>query len=267
MIEVQNLSVHTTKGLVLLDDVGFMLKPGVCTGLTGASGSGKTTLLKTMMGVSDGNVFVRSGQILMDGKDLLKASERVRRKLCGVTLGFIPQNPMTAFNLHVPVGVQITETFRKRLHMGKEDARKLALETLQKVNLMDTEYVYHSYPSQLSGGMLQRMTMAVLIGFSPQYIFADEPTSALDEDNKVHLIHELAKMKQKASILFVSHDDQAIRTLCDELLVLQNGTIVERGTTAGLFSNPCGEWTREFVRLAMTEEGGGWIWEESKSTM
>ena len=146
MIEVKNLSVQTSKGVVLLDHVEFTLTPGVCTGLTGASGSGKTTLLKALMGVSDGDVSINSGQILLDGENLLKKPEKVRRDLCGTTLGFIPQNPMTAFNLHVPVGTQMSETFRKRLRLDKNAARKLSMEALQKVNLLDTDRVYHSYP-------------------------------------------------------------------------------------------------------------------------
>ena len=267
MIEVKKLSVETSKGVALLDHVEFILKPGVCTGLTGASGSGKTTLLKALMGVSDGDVSVRSGQILLDGEDLLKKPEKIRRDLCGTTFGFIPQNPMTAFNLHVPVGTQMSETFRKRLKLDKNAARKLSMDTLQKVNLLDTDRVYRSYPGQLSGGMLQRVTMAILIGLSPRCIFADEPTSALDEENKAYLIRELMKMKQQAAILFVSHDDAAIRILCDELLVMQSGTIVENGATADLFADLHKEWTKEFVHLAVTEEGGGWTWQKSKSKM
>ena len=267
MIEVKNLSVQTSKGVILLDHVEFTLKTGICTGLTGASGSGKTTLLKALMGVSDGDVSIHAGQILLDGEDLLKKPEKVRRDLCGTTLGFIPQNPMTAFNLHVPVGTQMTETFRKRLRLDKNAALKLSMEALQKVNLLDTDRVYRSYPGQLSGGMLQRVTMAILIGLSPRYIFADEPTSALDEENKTYLIQELMRMKQQAAILFVSHDDGAIRTLCDDLLVMQSGTIVECGATADLFAAPHKEWTKEFVRLAIAEEGGGWTWQKSKSEM
>lgn len=267
MIEVKNLSVQTSKGVVLLDHVEFTLTPGVCTGLTGASGSGKTTLLKALMGVSDGDVSINSGQILLDGEDLLKKPEKVRRDLCGTTLGFIPQNPMTAFNLHVPVGTQMSETFHKRLHIEKKAAQKLSMEALKKVHLTDSERVYRAYPGQLSGGMLQRVTMAILLGLSPRYIFADEPTSALDEENKSYLIQELARMKQQSAILFVSHDDAAIRTLCDELLVMQNGTIAERGTTGSLFASPREEWTKEFVRLASTEEGGGWTWSKSPLPM
>lgn len=267
MIEVKKLTVNAGRGISLLDDVSFTLRPGTCTGLTGASGSGKTTLLKAIMGVSDGNVVLHSGQILLDGEDLFKKTGKVRRELCGTTLGFIPQNPMTAFNAHVPVGAQMAETFRKRLNIEKAAAKKLGLESLQKVNLTDTERVYRAYPGQLSGGMLQRVTMAILIGLSPRYIFADEPTSALDEDNKAYLIGELLQIKKQAAILFVSHDDAAIRTLCDELLVMQGGQIVEQGSTDMIFSAPKQEWTQEFVRLACTQEGGGWTWSKSQSAM
>ena len=267
MLEIKNLTVKVKNNAPILRGVSLSIDEGTCIGLTGASGSGKTTLLKALMGVSDVDVSINSGQILLDGEDLLKKPEKVRRDLCGTTLGFIPQNPMTAFNLHVPVGTQMTETFRKRLRLDKNAARKLSMDVLQKVNLLDTDRVYRSYPSQLSGGMLQRATMAILIGLSPRYIFADEPTSALDEENKEYLIQVLMRMKQQAAILFVSHDDAAIRTLCDDLLVMQSGIIVEYGTTADLFAAPHKEWTKEFVRLAMVEEGGGWTWQKSKSEM
>lgn len=199
MMEVKDLTARTRKGKLLLDHVSFTLEPGGCTGLTGASGSGKTTLLKALLGVSDSDVAICGGQFLLDGKDLLQQTEKVRRELCGTTLGFIPQNPMTAFNLHVSVGAQMAETFRKRLHIEKRAAQKLSMEALKKVHLTDSERVYRAYPGQLSGGMLQRVTMAILLGLSPRYIFADEPTSALDEDNKSYLTQELARMKQQCA--------------------------------------------------------------------
>lgn len=267
MMEVNNLTIQTHKGVCLLDQVSFILKSGVCTGLTGASGSGKTTLLKTLLGISDTDLSVCGGQILLDGKNLLKETEKVRRDLCGTTFGFIPQNPMTALNLHVSVGIQMAETFHKRLHIEKSAAKRLSLEMLQRVNLTDSGRIYRAYPGQLSGGMLQRITMAILIGLAPKYIFADEPTSALDEENKSYLIQELMQMKQQAAILLVSHDDGAIQSFCDELLVMQSGTIVERGTTDRVFASPQQEWTKEFVRLSGAEEGGNWTWSKSPSAM
>ena len=121
-MEVKDLTARTRKGKLLLDHVSFTLEPGGCTGLTGASGSGKTTLLKALLGVSDSDVAICGGQFLLDGKDLLQQTEKVRRELCGTTLGFIPQNPMTAFNLHVSVGAQMAETFRKRLPSHRQRA-------------------------------------------------------------------------------------------------------------------------------------------------
>ena len=159
MIEVKNLSVQTSKGVVLLDHVEFTLTPGVCTGLTGASGSGKTTLLKALMGVSDGDVSINSGQILLDGEDLLKKPEKVRRDLCGTTLGFIPQNPMTAFNLHVPVGTQMSETFRKRLRLDKNAARKLSMFCKRSIFWIRIGFIVPipaSYPEVCFSGQLWR---------------------------------------------------------------------------------------------------------------
>ena len=146
MMEVKDLTARTRKGKLLLDHVSFALEPGGCTGLTGASGSGKTTLLKALLGVSDPDVAICGGQLLLDGKDLLQQAEKVRRELCGTTLGFIPQNPMTALNPHVSVGAQMTETFHKRLHIEKKAAQKLSMEALKKVHLTDSERVYRAYP-------------------------------------------------------------------------------------------------------------------------
>jgi len=165
------------------------------------------------------------------------------------------------------IGPQVEEVLRIHTDLSREARRDQALAALAAVELPDPAGVYRKDPHELSGGMLQRVTMAILIGLSPRYIFADEPTSALDEENKSYLIQELARMKQQSAILFVSHDDAAIRTLCDELLVMQNGTIVERGTIGSLFASPREEWTKEFVRLASTEEGGGWTWSKSPLPM
>lgn len=264
MLEVKELVVSINKGGNIINQLNLGLKQGMCTGLTGASGSGKTTLMKALMGVSDNATRVRSGEILLNSKNLLDLDKKDRRKLCGTTLGFIPQNPMTAFNQHVPVGSQMTETFRKRLNMKKKEARDSSMELLNRVHLTDPKRVYEAYPSQLSGGMLQRITMALLIGMKPQYVLADEPTSALDEVNKEYLICELNKLKAEAAILFVSHDEKAIQALCDELLVLQNGRILEQGKLAAIFSKPKHTWTKHFVSLAATEKEGDWTWEKLK---
>lgn len=265
MLEVKNLSVYTVNGKMLLEGVSFTARPGICTGITGPSGSGKTTLLKAILGVTGETVSITCGEILLEEINLLRKTAAERRKLCGTELGFIPQNPMTAFNRYVSVGAQMSETFRKRLGLGKGAAKQLSIQMLKSVNLPDTDRIYGACPGQLSGGMLQRVAMAILLGLKPRYILADEPTSALDGKNKQKfLIEQLKQLKKSSAILFVSHDDDAIKQLCDEVLILQNGKVAEKDSTNVIFSNPKNEWTREFAAASNEQHEGVWTWNRSQ---
>lgn len=235
MFEVKDLKVIAQGNQVLLHDVSFSLKPGQCLGLTGASGSGKTTLLKAIMGVLPPGCRLDSGTLLLDRVELQNLSASKRRNYCGTVLGFIPQNPMTAFDPASKIGVQLYETFRLRMGMDAAAAQQMAVQLLRDVNLEDTARILNAYPQQLSGGMLQRVAMALLAGLAPQYILADEPTSALDEENRDHLLSLLKTRYRSAGILFISHDVEALRTLCPETMVMDQGTIVERQPTEQLF--------------------------------
>ena len=245
---------HVTKTygkFTALEDISLTFTPGVY-GLLAPNGAGKTTLIKMLTTL----LFPTKGQILWEGEDIRALGAEYRG-----LLGYLPQQ----------FGYYPSYTPRQFLRYAaalqcipKREADGRIDHLLETVGLGDAA---DKKMKKFSGGMLQRVTMAILIGLSPRYIFADEPTSALDEENKSYLIQELARMKQQSAILFVSHDDAAIRTLCDELLVMQNGTIVERGTIGSLFASPREEWTKEFVRLASTEEGGGWTWSKSPLPM
>lgn len=261
MLEVQNLSVTGKGGVSLLERISFSLECGSCVGLTGASGAGKTTLIKAIMGVLDKTCSITEGQVALDKKNLAELTPAKRRDLCGTVIGFVPQNPMTAFDNHTRIGAQMVETFQIRLGMSKQQAKALAEETLRKVNLTDTRRMMSAYASQLSGGMLQRVTMAMLWGLRPRYILADEPTSALDEENRNLLIRLLQNYHEKVGILFLSHDPDALKMLCDEVMVLEKGKLIEKAETAQLFSAPACEWTKRFVSYAKQGEGGKWAWE------
>lgn len=262
MFEAQGIKVTAGRDKVLLHDISFSLEAGQCLGLTGASGSGKTTLLKAIMGVLAPGCRMSEGILTLDGVELQALSAKKRRSYCGTTLGFIPQNPMTAFDPANKIGAQMNETFQ--LQLGKDDAaaKELAVQLLQDVNLMDTERILNAYPQQLSGGMLQRVAMALLAGLSPRYIFADEPTSALDEENRNHLLQLLKTRHHKAGILFISHDVDALRSLCPETLVMAQGTVVERQTTDLLFQQPQHPWTRAFADAVQHRKGGDWTWQD-----
>lgn len=259
MMTVSDLSVVSAEGTRLLDGVSLTLERGDCICLTGASGSGKSTLIRTVMGIGGSGLIVASGDIQLDGKSVLSLSKKDRRELCGTVFGFIPQNSMTAFFPNVKVGKQIMETYRTRLYLSKDAALGLARETLTQVNLKDTERVLNAYPGQLSGGMLQRVAMSMVLGMKPAYIFADEPTSALDKSNRTHLIRLLSAYRD-GGILFVSHDVGAIRALCPRTCVMEHGRIIEERGTEELFANPREDWTRRFVHAAErnTEESERW---------
>jgi len=262
MLKITGLSVEGKKQKTLIKQISFDLKSGKCIGLTGASGSGKTTLIKSIMGILDESCRIVSGDITLDGVSLPSLTAKKQRELCGTVLGFIPQNPMTAFYRYSKIGKQMEETFCVRLKLSRKDARQLSESTLKSVNMSDTNRILNSYPDQLSGGMLQRITMAILLGLKPRYILADEPTSALDEDNRAYLLKLFIDYPEDAGILFLSHDVTALKTLCKEILVMENGQIIERADTNQLFTNPTQNWTKQFVSYANSQEGSKWAWTE-----
>lgn len=255
MLTIDNLQVCGHKNTALLRGVSLVLKKGECVGLTGPSGAGKTTLIKTIMGMDGSELTAVGGNIVLDGQELLGLGAKERRALCGKTLGFIPQNPMTAFFRNAKIGRQMLETYMLHTGCDKNDAKERIGETLKKVNLTDTRRITNAYPSQLSGGMLQRVAMAILIGIEPAYILADEPTSALDRKNRALLLQLLTECKD-AGILFISHDTEAMEALCSTIYVIADGTIIEAQRTAQFFQAPKEGWTQSFVQASNRRREG-----------
>ena len=160
----------------------------------------------------------------------------------------------------------MTETFMLHLQIGKREADLLAEESLKKVNLMDTKRILSSYPGMLSGGMLQRIAMAMILGTKPEYIFADEPTSALDEKNRNLLLEQLRVYDGKG-MLFISHDVEAMQWLCPDTIVMENGQLIESQPTFALFEAPKELWTKRFVHAAnQRKKGDDLHWTALKST-
>ncbi|ADY56421.1 Nickel-transporting ATPase [Syntrophobotulus glycolicus DSM 8271] len=262
MLKVDGLSVKARNGMLLLDNASLAVASGHIIGLTGASGSGKTTLLKSIMGMLDRNCSMIKGRIVVDNEEISKLGTKERRELCGKTIGFIPQNPMTAFDPRVKIGTQMRETLSIRLGISKSDADSLNAEKLMALNLKDCKRILRSYPGQLSGGMLQRIAVALMLALQPEYILADEPTSALDEDNREILTRILKKQREKTGILFLSHDVDALSALCETVFVMEHGKITETGTMEKLLSAPREKWTREFAAAHRKVEERNFIWTE-----
>ena len=238
MLEIKNLTVRIKSGTPILNDVSLSVSIGSCIGLTGASGSGKTTLIKAIMGMHNEDLEISHGEILLEKDDLLNRSWKERRMLCGKVIGFIPQNPMTAFFPHAKIGRQMMETLQMHTGLGKKQTEALSADVLRQVNLTDTKRVMDAYPGELSGGMLQRITMALILGTKPQYVLADEPTSALDEANRDLLLELLKTYQKNAGILFISHDTEAMKALCSVTHVMEHGRIIETQSTGELFLHP-----------------------------
>lgn len=262
MLKIEQLSVKEKSGRYLLEKITMEIPAGQVIGLTGHSGSGKTTLLRSVFGMLHSSCKIAAGTIVLHKTDLVSLSRKKHRALCGKSIGFIPQHPMTAFDSRLRIGNQIQETFRRRLNLNKSEANILAKEKLSLVNLKDTERILEAFPSELSGGMLQRVAAAILLGMSPDYILADEPTAALDEENRDLLLHIMQKQMQDKGILLVSHDVEALQTLCQTVYVLGTGKVIEQGTMETLLSAPETDWMKQFASLSRQESRGEWKWEK-----
>ena len=262
MLKIEQLDVKERSGRYLLKDISMEIPAGHVIGLTGKSGSGKTTLLRSILGMLHTSCHIDAGKILLDDIDLSHLSRKSHRELCGKKLGFIPQNPMTAFDSRLKIGYQMRETFVNRLHLNTSAATDLAKEKLVSVNLKDTDRILGAYPSELSGGMLQRVAAAILLGMSPDYVLADEPTAALDEENRDLLLLIMQEQMKDKGILFVSHDVAALKTLCQNVYVLGNGKMIEHGTMKMLMENPQTDWMKQFSMLSHKESRGEWKWEK-----
>ena len=162
--------------------------------------------------------------------------------------------------LNVQLGRQITETLQMHTGLDKKQAQSLATDVLRQVNLPDTKRVMNSYPGELSGGMLQRIAMALILGTRPQYVLADEPTSALDEANRDLLLELLMSYQNSAAILFISHDVEAMKALCPVSHVMEHGKIIETQATVELFLHPQQPWTKRFAEAACHREEVEWKW-------
>lgn len=249
LLKIKDLRVTVKNNKHLLQEISLTIERGHIIGITGASGSGKTTLMKSILGMLDDRECVMGGSICFDGEDITNVRSRKRRDLCGKTIGYIPQNPMTAFDPRITIGKQLEETLCIRLGVKRDDALKLCLGFFEMLNLEDGKRILESYPAQISGGMLQRIVVALTFSMNLTYILADEPTSALDEENRDILIEALKRRQKESGILLVSHDVEALCSLCEKVFVMEGGKIIEEGNMDQLLTNPQKDWTKAFSKV------------------
>ena len=234
-----------------VDGVSFDLRRGECLGIVGESGSGKSVTALSIMGLlQKGNGRVAGGQIRFNGADLLSLSSRDRQQLRGADLAMIFQEPMTSLNPVFTVGQQIAEAVRIHKRLGRTAARRRAVEMLDLVGIPDPHRRVDSYPHQLSGGMRQRVMIAMALSCDPKLLIADEPTTALDVTIQAQILELLRDIRKRlgTAIIMITHDLGVIAELADRVIVMYASRIVETGSVRALFKNPQHPYTQGLLR-------------------
>jgi oligopeptide/dipeptide ABC transporter ATP-binding protein len=252
LLEVRGLSVdfQTPRGRVhALRDVDLMVPRGEVVGLVGESGCGKTTLVSAVMRLLAENAEIRSGQILFDGQDILTLAPDRLRRLRGDRIAMVFQDPMTALNPVLTIATQAIDV-QYRAQASRAEKRRRAIAMLRRVGIPDPERRIDRYPHEFSGGMRQRICIALALIAGPDLLIADEPTTALDVTLEAQIIHLLRELKDevKGSILFVSHHLGLVAELCDRVTVMYAGEVVETGTVHDVFHRPQHPYTAALLR-------------------
>ena len=243
LLEVKNLCVNfgTYGGEVkAVRGVTFDLHKGETLAIVGESGSGKSVACKTIMRILSSNGYIKDGQILFDGKDLTKISEKDMEKVRGKDIAMIFQDPMTSLNPTMTIGKQIMEPIIKHQGFSKEDARKRAIELIELVGISDAEKRFKQYPHQFSGGMRQRIVIAISLACNPQVLIADEPTTALDVTIQAQILELIKDLQEKTgvAVIFITHDLGVVANMADRVAVMYAGKIIEYGTSDDIFYDP-----------------------------
>ncbi|WP_410981696.1 ABC transporter ATP-binding protein [Bacillus cereus] len=244
LLEVKDLQVSfdTHAGEVqAVRGVTFDLKKGETLAIVGESGSGKSVTSKALMGlIPNPPGRIKNGEIVFDGRDLTKLTEKEMQAVRGKEIAMIFQDPMTSLNPTMTIGNQIMEGLIKHQGMSKADARKVALELLDLVGIPNPEARLKQYPHQFSGGMRQRVVIAMALACNPKLLIADEPTTALDVTIQAQILELMKDIQQKteAAIIFITHDLGVVANVADRVAVMYAGKVVEIGTVDEIFYNP-----------------------------
>jgi oligopeptide/dipeptide ABC transporter ATP-binding protein len=230
----------------VLDHVGFTVAPGEIFGIVGESGSGKSVTALAIMRLLGAQGRIVSGQVVLDGTDLVRLDERAMLGVRGAKIGMIFQEPMTSLNPLLTVGFQVAEVLRAHLRMSSADAHDRAVQMLDRVGIPDAARRAADYPHQLSGGMRQRVMIALAMACRPRLLIADEPTTALDVTIQAQILDLMRELRRDegSAVLLITHDMGVIARMADRVLVMYAGEVVESAPVAELFARPAHPYTR-----------------------
>ncbi|MGA6162869.1 ATP-binding cassette domain-containing protein [Amycolatopsis magusensis] len=252
MLRVEGLSIETG-GYGLVHDVSFTVDGGERVGLIGESGSGKSLTASAVLGLLPYGVTA-TGTVELDGRDLLGASERELSGLRGREMAMVFQEPMTALNPSMRIGNQVAEVLRvHRTRPDRRSAKRAALDLLDQVRLPDPERIARAYPHQLSGGQRQRVVLAIALANNPGLLICDEPTTALDVTVQAQILDLIRAGVDGKALLFITHDLAVVAQVCQRVLVMLDGRIVEEGPVRDVFLTPRHEYTKKLLAASDLE--------------
>lgn len=259
LLEVNNLHIRfkdAKEGDYAAREISFKVNESQILGIVGESGSGKSVTALSLAGLSDKSKAEITGEILFEGKDVLNMTERELCSIRGNRIGFVFQEPTASINPLIRVGTQIEEALKLHTGLSKSERYNKVIKTLEAVKIKSPAEVYKKYPHELSGGMLQRCMIASAIINSPSLLIADEPTTALDVTTQAQIIKLLKDYNRTSgtAIIFISHDLNVIRKLCQDVIVMKRGVIKETGNAEEIFTSPKDDYTKKLIASIPTRE-------------
>ena len=248
ILEIKNLYTEN-EGIQILREISLSIYKGEIIGIVGESGCGKSTLLRTLLRMMNKNEKIVNGSIVFNGEDMAHMSAEELRKMMGSKIGVVFQNPGSTLNPIRKIGIQFVEAMQSHVKISKKDALKEAEHMLEKVNLKDCKCILNSYPFELSGGMKQRVAIALAMIMKPELLVADEPTSALDVTVQKQVVDEMMKLRDEfqTSILIVTHSMGVVSYMVDKVAVMYAGKIIEYGEKQAVLERPMHPYTKALM--------------------
>lgn len=248
LVDVSGLVIRSNSA-TLVDGVSFTVPRGGTLGIVGESGSGKTLTCRSLLGLLPGGTHVAAGDVTFDGSSIARLDEKAWRRIRGTRIASVFQDPASYLNPSLPVGRQLAEVLRVKTGLGRRAARERALELFGQVGLRNADRVFRQYAHELSGGMLQRILIAIALAETPELLIADEATTALDVTVQAEILDLLAELRELygLTLILVSHDLAVVSQVCEEVLVFRSGVIVERGPTRTVLESPSHPYTQELL--------------------
>ncbi|WP_334072686.1 MULTISPECIES: ABC transporter ATP-binding protein [Paenibacillus] len=254
LVQFRNLETHfhTSAGVVkAVDKISFSIREGETVGVVGESGCGKSVTAMSLMRLVEGpHGVIAGGEILYQDQDLLKLSKREMARIRGKDISIIFQEPMTSLNPVLTIGDQITEPLMMHLLLSRKEAKQRAIELIELVGIPRAEQIFDAYPHELSGGMRQRIMIAIALSCNPKLLIADEPTTALDVTIQAQILDLMREIKQKlgTAIMLITHDLGVVAEMADYVIVMYAGKIIEEAPVLELFQNPKHPYTKGLLK-------------------